>query len=330
MFPLRHISNSKYTATILACLVMSAAHAQSPVPSYPSKTTRIVVGVSPGSAADIPARAIGQKLGEVFGQQFLIDNRPGAGGNIAAEFVAKSMPDGHTMLLGSIANAINTALYSKLPFDFNRDFAPVILVASAANLLVVHPSLPAHDVAGLIKLAKAQPGNLAYASVGTGTLPHLAGELFKSMAKIDIVHIPYKGGPQATTDLIGGQFPFMFGLSANVMPYVATGRLRSLAISTSSRTAWLPDMPTVAESGLPGFEAITWWGFLFPANTPRAIVTRINAEVVKALLHPEVRQHFSSQRIDGAGGTPEQFSEHIRRETGKWGAIIKETGARLD
>jgi tripartite-type tricarboxylate transporter receptor subunit TctC len=312
----------------LACA--SVALAQAPSAMYPAKPVRVIVGVSPGSAADIPARAIGQKLGEALGQQFLIDNRPGAGGNIAAEIVAKSPPDGYTMLLGSIANAINTALYSRLPFDFARDFSPIALAASAPNLLVVHPSVPARSVADLIRLAKAQPGTLNYASVGPGTVPHLAGELFKSMAGINVVHIPYKGGPQATTDLIGGQFPFMFGISANVLPHVASGRVRALAVTTAARLSWLPELPTVAESGLPGFEAVTWWGFLVPAGTSPVIVNRLNAEIVKALTHPEVRQQFAAQRIDGIGGTPEQFAAHISRETVKWAAVIRESGTRME
>ena len=314
---------------LLACA--GGALAQAPGATYPAKPVRIVVGVGAGSASDISARAVAQKLGETLGQQFLVDNRPGgSGGNIAAEVVAKTPADGYMLMWGSIANIINTTLYSKLPFDFGRDFAPTAFVATASNFLVVHPSVPARTVAELIKLAKAQPGKLNYASVGVGTMPHVAGELFRSMAGIDVVHIPYKGGPQATTDLLGGQFPFMFGISTNVLPHLPSGRLRSLAVSTLQRLSWMPEMPTIAESGLPGFEAVTWWGVLVPTGTSPAIVSLLNAEINKALAHPEVRQQFAIQRIDAIGGTPQQFADHIRRETVKWATVIQESGIRIE
>jgi tripartite-type tricarboxylate transporter receptor subunit TctC len=273
---------------------------------YPAKPVRVIMGFPAGSGADVPTRIIGQKLSESMGQQFLIDNRPGAGSNIGTALAAKAAPDGYTLFLGSVANTINATLYESLPFDFVRDFAPVALTASAPNFLVVHPSVPAHSVAEFIKLAKSQPGKLNYASVGVGTMAHLAGELFNSMAGINTVHIPYKGGPQATTDIVGGQFPFMFGISSNVLPHLKSGRLRALAVTTAERLTWMPEMPTVAESGLPGFAAVTWWGLMVPAGTPREIVAQLNAEIVKVLAMRDVREQLAIQGIDTLGGTPEE------------------------
>ena len=297
---------------------------------YPDKTVRMIVGFPAGSGVDILARLVGQKLAETYAQQFVIDNRPGAGSNIAAGFAAKAVPDGYTIFLGTVANAINATLYAKLPFDFTRDFAPIVLAATAPNLLVVHPSVPAHTVAELIRLAKAQPGQLSFGSSGTGTAPHLAGELFKRMAGIDIVHIPYRGGPQATTDLIGGQYAMLFAISSTVLPHIRSGRLRSLAITTLTRMPSLPDVPTVAESGLPGFEAVTWFGFMVPAAAPRDIVNRLNADINKALAQPDLRQQLAAQGIDVVGGTPEQFADHVRKETAKWADVVRRSGAKAD
>jgi tripartite-type tricarboxylate transporter receptor subunit TctC len=297
---------------------------------YPDKPVRMIVGFPAGSGVDILARLAGQKLAETYGQQFVIDNRPGAGSNIAANLAAKAAPDGYTIFLGTVANAINATLYAKLPFDFTRDFAPIVLAASAPNLLVVHPSVPARSVAELIRLAKAQPGQLSFGSSGTGTAPHLAGELFKRMAGIDIVHVPYRGGPQATTDLIGGQYAMLFAISSTVLPHIKSGRLRTLAITTLARMPSLPEVPTVAESGLPGFEAVTWFGFMVPAATPRDIVGRLNADIGKALALPDLRQQLALQGIDVIGGTPEQFAEHVRKETAKWADVIRRSGAKAD
>jgi len=299
-------------------------------PSYPVKPVRVISGFPPGSGADITARVIGQKLGESFGQQFLIDNRPGAGSNIAAEIAAKAAPDGYTVFIGTVANTINATLYAKLPFDFARDFATVALTTSAPNILVVHPSVPAHSVAELVRLAKARPGQLNYGSAGTGTAPHLSAELFKSMAGISLVHIPYKGSPLAVTDLIGGQVALMFSPASSVLPQVKSGRLRALAVTTATRLPSLPELPTVAESGLTGYETVTWFGFVVPAATPRDIVVRLNAEIVKVLALAEVRQQFGSQGIDAIGGTPEQFAAYIRAEIVKWARVIRESGARAE
>ena len=250
-----------------------------------------------------------------------MDNRPGAGSNIAAEIAAKSPPDGYTLFIGTVANTINATLYSKLPFDFARDFAPVALTTAAPNVLVVHPSVPAKSVKELIALAKSRPGQLNFASAGTGTAPHLSGELFNAMAGVRMVHIPYKGSPPAVTDLLAGEVALMFSPSSTVLPHVKTGRLRALAVTTASRLPSLPELPTVAESGLKGYETITWFGFVAPAKTPPAVVTRLNAEIVKVLALPEVRNQFAIQGIETLGGTPEHFASYIRDEIAKWAKV---------
>jgi len=328
---MKHVLRAiRHLLAVLALAGFGSALAQPLVAAYPTKPVRVVAGFPPGSGADITARVIGQKLGEALGQQFLVDNRMGAGSNIAAELAAKAAPDGYTLFLGTVANAINATLYARLPFDFARDFAPVVLAASAPNVLVVHPSVPARSVAELIRLAKAQPGQLSFGSSGTGTAPHLAGELFKRMAGIDIVHVPYRGGPQATTDLIGGQYAMLFAISSTVLPHIKSGRLRTLAITTLARMPSLPEVPTVAESGLPGFEAVTWFGFMVPAATPRDIVGRLNADIGKVLALPDVHQQLALQGIAVIGGTPEQFAEHVRKETAKWADVIRRSGAKAD
>lgn len=315
---------------VAGLVLVCAGGALAQAPAYPVKAVRIISGFPPGSGADITARVIGQKLGEAYGHQVLIDNRPGAGSNIAAELAAKATPDGYTLFVGTVANTINATLYAKLPFDFARDFAPVALTTSAPNVLVVHPSVPAHSVAELIKLAKARPGQLNYGSAGIGTAPHLSAEMFGSMAGISLVHIPYKGSPLAVTDLIGGQVALMFSPASSVLGQVKSGRLRALAVTTAARLPTLPELPTVAESGLAGYETVTWFGFVAPAATPRDIVGKLNADTVKVLGQPEVRQQFATQGIDVLGGTPEQFAAYIRSEIVKWARVIKESGARAE
>ena len=312
-----------YGTLLAPCTITHAA-------DYPVKPVRVVAGFPAGSAVDIVARIVAQKLSETYAQQFIVDARPGAGSNIAAAFAAKAPADGYTLFMGTVANTINATLYARLPFDFTRDFAPITLTASAANLLLVHPSVPAQSVAGLIRLAKAQPGQLSFASSGTGTLPHLAGELFKSMAGVDILHVPYKGGPQATTDLIGGQVAILFAISSTVLPHVKSGRIRALAIATPARMPYLPDIPTIAESGLPGYEAVTWFGFTAPAHTPREIIGKLNTDILRVINTPEMRRQFAAQGIDATGSTPEQFATYIRNEIAKWARAIKASGARAD
>jgi tripartite-type tricarboxylate transporter receptor subunit TctC len=320
----------------LAAILYAATGASGQTPAaasgaaYPAKPIRIIAGFPPGSGADITARVIGAKLGDALGQQVIVDNRPGAGSNIAAEIAAKAPADGYTLFVGTVANTINATLYAKLPFDFARDFAPVALATATPNVLVVHPSVPAKSVKELIALARSHPGQLNFASAGTGTAPHLSGELFSAMAGIKMVHIPYKGSPPAVTDLIAGEVALMFSPSSTVLPHVKTGRLRALAVTTASRLPSLPELPTVAESGLKGYETLTWFGFVAPAKTPPAVITRLNAEIVKVLALPDVRNLFAVQGIETLGGTPEQFASYIRDETEKWARVIKLSGARAD
>jgi len=301
-----------------------------PGAAYPAKSIRVIVGFPPGSGADITARVIGAKAGEALAQQVIVDNRPGAASNIAAELAAKTPADGYTLFIGTVANTINATLYPRLPFDFARDFAPVVLTTAAPNVLVVHTSVPAKSVKELIALAKIRPGQLNYASAGTGTAPHLSGELFNAMAGVRMVHIPYKGSPPAVTDLLAGEVALMFSPSSTVLPHVKTGRLRALAVTTAARLPSLPELPTVAESGLKGYETITWFGFVAPAKTPQAIVARLNAEIVKVLALPDVRNQFAIQGIEVIGGTPEQFASYIRDEIAKWARAIKLSGAKAE
>ena len=312
-------------AATLLCAVPGAT-----AQSYPVKSIRVISGFPPGSGADITARVIGARLGDALGQQVVVDNRPGAGSNIAAEIAAKSPADGYTLFIGTVANTINATLYAKLPFDFARDFAPVALTTAAPNVLVVHPSVPAKSVKELIALANSRPGQLNFASAGTGTAPHLSGELFNAMAGVRMAHIPYKGSPPAVTDLLAGEVALMFSPSSTVLPHVKTGRLRALAVTTATRLPSLPELPTVSESGLKGYETLTWFGFVAPARTPPAVVTRLNAEIVKILALPEVRNLFASQGIETLGGTPEHFASYIRDEIAKWAKVIRLSGARAD
>jgi len=316
--------------SIALLMAFSCAALNAYAQPYPVRPVRVIAGFPPASGADITARVIGSRLGEALGQQVIVDNRPGAGSNIAAELAAKSPPDGHTLFIGTVANAINATLYSKLPFDFSRDFAPVALTTAAPNVLVLHPSVPAKSVKELIALAKSRPGQLNFASAGTGTAPHLSGELFKAMAGVEMAHIPYKGSPPAVTDLLAGEVALMFSPISTVLPHVKSGRLRALAVTTASRLPSLLDLPTVAESGLKGYETITWFGFVAPAKTPPAVVTRLNSEIVKVLSMREVRSQFASQGIETLGGTPEHFAGYIRNEIAKWARVIKLSGAKAE
>ena len=324
-----------YMAAV-AAMLYAATSALAQIPSagtgaaYPARSIRVIVGFPPGSGADITARVIGAKAGEALAQQVIVDNRPGAASNIAAELAAKAPADGYTLFIGTVANTINATLYPRLPFDFARDFAPVALTTAAPNVLVVHTSVPAKSVTELIALAKIRPGQLNYASAGTGTAPHLSGELFNAMAGVRMVHIPYKGSPPAVTDLLAGEVALMFSPSSTVLPHVKTGRLRALAVTTATRLPSLPELPTVAESGLKGYETITWFGFVAPAKTPQAIVARLNAEIVKVLALPEVRNPFAIQGIEVIGGTPDKFASYIRDEIAKWAKVIRLSGAKAD
>ena len=292
---------------------------------------RFVIGFTPGGPSDILARAVGQKLAERWGQQVVIENRPGAGGNLAAEVVAKSAPDGHTWLLGNNSIlATNQSLYRKLPYDPVRDFAPVALVAVQPNILVVHPDVKANSVMELVVLAKQNPGRLNYASSGAGAAAHLAGELFKTMAGVDIVHVPYKGAQPALTDLIAGHAQLMFATSASVIPYVKAGRLRALAVTTAQRSPSVPELPTVSEAGLAGFEATTWHGVVVPSATPGPLVQRLNEELNLVLNNKELRERLAGLGAEVVTGTPREFADYIAREIPKWSKVVRDSGARAE
>ncbi|MDB5811420.1 MAG: extra-cytoplasmic solute receptor BugT [Betaproteobacteria bacterium] len=317
--------------SITVALPLAVGSAFAVAADFPDKPVRFVVGFTPGGPSDIVARLLGQKLAEAWSQQVVIDNRAGAGGNIAAEIVAKAPGDGYTLLLGNNSIlATNAALYSKLNFDPVKDFAPVILVASQPNILVVHPSLPIKTVKDLIALAKSKPGQLNYASSGSGAAAHLSGELFKAMAHVDLVHIPYKGAAPALNDVLAGQDQLMFATSLSVVPHIKSGRLRALAVTTAKRMQAMPELPTVAEAGVPGFEATTWHGVVVSAATPQALVNRINADLAKVLQAPDVRERFTVLGAEVIGGSPEDFSAYIKKEIPKWTKVVKDSGARAD
>ncbi len=313
--------------TIAALLVTHAAWSQS---VYPAKPVRVILGFPPASAADLVARIVGAKMSDGLSQQLVIDNRPGASSNIATEAVVRAPADGYTLLMGTIANTINASLYAKLAFDFARDLTPIAAVASVPNLLVVHPSLPVRSVAELIKAAQTKPGEILYGSSGNGTGPHLSGELFNLMAHVKLVHIPYKGSPQAMTDLLGGRVMVMFSPASTALPHIKAGTLRALASSGAQRTASAPELPTIAEAGLPGFETTVWFGLLAPVSTPREIVERLSKEVARALNDADVKRQFATQGIDAISGTPEQFATYIRDETAKWARVVQASGAKID
>lgn len=297
--------------------------------AYPVKPMRLVVPASAGGTSDQLARVIAQSLAAAWGQPVVIENRPGAGGNVGFEFVAKSPPDGHTLLMASVSFTSNPSLYSKAPFDAIRDFAPVTLLASSQNAVIVHPSVPARSVRDLIRVAKSMPRQINFSSSGIGTSQHLAGELFKAMAGVDMQHVPYKGSPQGLVALLSGEVSLMFNNLFTALPYVKDGRLRALAVTSARRSPAAPELPTIAESGLPGFDVSTWYGMLAPAATPPAVITKLNAEVVRILRQPETRERAGSV-VELIPGTPDQFAAHIRSEIAKWAGVIKRSGARAD
>ena len=294
-------------------------------------TVRFVVGFTPGGPSDILARALGTKLAEALGQPVVIENRPGAGGNLAAEVVAKGAADGNTWLLGNNSIlATNQSLYSRLGYDPVKDFAPVALVAIQPNILVVHPSVPASSVRELIAHAKQNPAKLNYASSGAGAAAHLAGELFKTMTGVDMVHVPYKGAQPALTDVIAGQCHVMFATSASVIPYIKAGRLRALAVTTAQRSPSVPELPTIAESGVPGFEAITWHGIVVPSATPPSTVNRLNRAINDVLAQKDLVERLNALGAEIAGGSPQEFAAYIQREIPKWAKVVKDSGAKAE
>jgi len=315
-------------AIAIAFAAAALASTGAPAQGYPQKTVRVVVPYAPGGNTDFTARVIAAKLTDVFGQQIVVENRPGGGTNIGSELVAKAPADGYTLLMGGASNAINMSFYPKMPYDTLRDFAPVILCVKGANVLSVHPSLPAKNLQELIALAKARPGQLNYASSGLGSSNMMAGELLKLMAGVNIVHVPYKGNSPALTDTIGGQVEMIFSGVPALLPHIKSGRLRAIAIGSLKRFPALPDVPTIDASGLKGYEATTWFGLMAPAKTPKEIVARLNSEFGKILVSTEVHDRFMNEGIEPIGGTPGQFGAFIRAEIDKYAKVVQATNLR--
>jgi tripartite-type tricarboxylate transporter receptor subunit TctC len=321
---------TKFAVCAVAVLMFvagSAAWGQAP---YPNKPVKLVLGFTPGSAADVVARLLAPKLADGLGQQVIVENKPGAGSNIAAESVVRSPADGYTLFLGSVANTINASLSKGLSFDFSKDLAPVAGVATLPNLLVVHPSVSARTVPELIAAAKAKPEGMMFGSSGNGTSPHLSGELFNLMAGVRLVHVPYKGSPQAVTDLLAGRVQVMFSPVSTVLQHVKAGTLKGIASTGLERASATPELPTIAESGLPGFETSVWFGLLAPAATPREIIERLSRETARVLAGADIKTQFAVQGIDTMSATPEQFADYVRQETAKWARVVQASGAKVD
>ena len=321
--------------TVLSTIALAAAAATLPLgasaQNYPTKPITIVVPFAAGGTTDILARLVGQHLSTELGQPVVVENKAGAGGNIGAAYAAKAAADGHTLFMGTVGtHAINASLYKKLPYDPVKDFAPLTRVAMVPNLLVAHPSQPFKTVSEMIAYAKANPGKINFGSPGNGASPHLSGELFKSMTKVDMVHVPYKGSAPAVSDLLGGQISIMFDNLPSVIPHVRSGKLRAIAISTAKRSADLPDVPTIAEAGVPGYEATSWFGLFAPAATPAPVLAKISTALGKVLANADVRKKIDDQGGEPANETPAQFADFIQKESLKWGKVVKESGASLD
>jgi tripartite-type tricarboxylate transporter receptor subunit TctC len=320
-------------APVAVLFVSTAAAAQSSAKeaaAYPSRPIRFVVPFLAGGPSDVMARTLGQKMNQAWGQTVVVDNRAGAAGIIGADLVAKSAPDGYTLLMAQVGDTISMSLYSKLPYNLERDFAPISLVGQTPFILVTHPALAAKNVQELVALAKAKPGALSFGSGGTGVASHLAGELFKSTAGIDVVHVPYKGQAPATADLLGGQISFMFNNPITSLPHIKAGKMRALAVSTGKRFSGLPDVPTVAESGFAGFDVGFWLGTLAPAGTPRAIIDKLNTEMVKILRMPDVVERLAAMGVEVIGNTPDEFARIIKADVVKWGKVVRDSGAKAD
>ena len=312
--------------TIAAAVIAAPVFAQ----TYPAKPIKIVAPSTPGDAPDVIARLVADKLSVALGQQVVVDNRPGAGGVVGSDFVAKSAPDGYTLIMGNAgSHGINAAVYSKLPYDIQRDFAPVTQVAVAPNVMVINPSLPVQNVGEFIAYAKKQPGKLSYASGGNGSSAHMSMELFKSMAGIEIEHIPYKGSSPALTDLVAGQVAVFIGNMPPTVPLIKGGKLRALAVTTKSRSALMPELPTVADT-LPGYETVAWFGVLAPAGTPPDVVNRLSSEIGKIARSPEMREKLVAMGAEPVGGTPEEFKAVIDRDIAKWKPLAQKVGIKVD
>ena len=299
--------------------------------AYPTKPVTIIVPFAAGGTTDILARIIGQALTAELGQSVVVDNRAGAGGNIGGQAAAKAAPDGHTLFMGTVGtHAINASLYKKMPFDPVKDFAPLTRVANVPNLLVANPAQPYKSVKDLIAYAKANPGKVNFGSSGNGSSIHLSGELFKSLAKVDMQHVPYKGSAPAVTDLLGNQIDIMFDNMPSAIQHVRSGKLVPLAVTTAKRSPELPNVPTIAEAGVPGYEATSWFGMFAPAGTPAPVLAKLNAAIVKVLAQPDVKKKINEQGAEVYSETPEQFAAFIQAESVKWGKVVKESGASLD
>ncbi len=318
-------------ARLAAAVIAAAAATLAGAQSYPTRPIKLIVPFPPAGSTDLSARAVAGKLSERIGQPVIIENRPGAGGNIGTEVVAKSAPDGYTLIVGTVGtHAINPGLYSKMPYDHVKDFAPVILLSKTPNVLVVNPNLPVNSVADVIRLAKSKPDELTFASSGSGTSIHLSGELFKTMAGVQMTHIPYKGSGPMLIDLISGQVSMAFDNLSAAMQHIKAGKLKALATTGTQRTPNLPDLPTIAEAGLAGYDSTSWNAIFAPAGTPRDVVDRLNREIRAILESPETRRFFTEQGAEAGGGTPAELAEFVRAETTKWQKVVKDSGAKVD
>jgi len=315
-----------FLTSVMALLFAGPILAQ----SFPAKPVRVVVPYPPGGPTDIVARVLFQQVAEATGQQFLIDNRAGAGGNIGAELVAKSPPDGYTVLIGTTAHAINMSLFKNLGYDVQKDLMPVSLLTQGPLVLIAHPQFPASTVKEVIELAKTKPGGLNFASSGNGQSTHLSAELFNTMAGIKMAHVPYKGSAPALTDVMSGQVDVMFDTTLSAMPFVKAGKLKALGLTSAVRSPAAPDVPTIAESGLPGYEVFAWNGVLVPAGTPKAIIQQLNDHIRKAMLLPQVKDKFSAQGFAASWNSPESFGVFLKTEVDKWSRTVKASGATLD
>jgi tripartite-type tricarboxylate transporter receptor subunit TctC len=322
----RRTSYSALPVLLGSALLLSTYLAPATAAEYPTKPVRLVIGFAPGGGTDTTARALSQKLSAAFGQQVVVDNRPGHSGTIAADIVSNATPDGHTVLLGTIALVVNPSLTEKMPFDTLKDLAPVTQAADSTNVLVLHPSVAAKSVKELIALAKSKPLNGG--SSGIGGTGHLAIELFNLQAGTKITHVAYKGGGPAMVDLLGGNIQLIFATAASAIGHIKSGKIRAIAVTTSKRSALVPDLPTVAEAGLPGYEANNWNGFFVPAKTPRPIVNRLNKEITAALNAPDIKEFLFKQGLDAAPNTPEQFAAYMKSEMAKWAKVIKAAGIK--
>ena len=325
----------RQTLALMACALASAtlpaANAQAPAASWPSKPIRWVVPFPPGGAMDAIARTLGEKAGKTLGQPFVIENKPGAGGNIGADFVAKQPGDGYTLMITSIGMATNKPLYGKLSYDPIKDFAPVSLLAVVPNVLVTNATQPDVKTAkDVIAAARKAPGMLTYASAGNGTSIHLAGEVFTSLAQVDMLHVPYKGSGPAVSDLLGGQVNYMFDSITSARPHIESGKLRALGLTTAKRSKSLPNVPTLAEAGLPGYEVSPWFAVFMPAATPKDIVAKVNSALLEAMKDPDVVKRFETIGAEPVGSTPEEMAQHLARESERWTKLIQERGIKLD